>query len=66
MREMVAKANAIEKAFNVFRAEVDGKKLSENDVRKVLKESKSSDERRKVWAKMSCTQAKEGGWNEQE
>ena len=49
LREMVAKANAIEKAFNVFRAEVDGKKLSENDVRKTLKESKSSDERRKVW-----------------
>ncbi|MBC7821016.1 MAG: M2 family metallopeptidase, partial [Planctomycetaceae bacterium] len=49
LREMVAKANAIEKAFNVFRAEVDGKKLSENDVRKTLKESTSSDERRKVW-----------------
>ncbi len=49
LREMVAKANAIEKAFNVYRADVDGKKLSENDVRKILKESKSSDERRKVW-----------------
>ena len=24
-----------------------------------------ADERRKVWAKVSCTQAKEGGWNEQ-
>lgn len=49
LREMVAKANAVEKGFNVFRAEVDGKKLSENDVRKVLKDSTSSDERRKVW-----------------
>lgn len=49
LREMVAKANAVEKGFNVFRAEVDGKKFSENDVRKVLKESKSSDERRKLW-----------------
>ncbi len=49
LREMVAKANAIEKAFNVYRAEVDGKKLSENDVRKIMKESKSSDERRKAW-----------------
>lgn len=49
LREMVAKANAVEKGFNVFRAEVDGKKLSENDVRKVLKDSSSSDERRKVW-----------------
>jgi peptidyl-dipeptidase A len=49
LREMVAKANAIEKGFNVFRAEVDGKKLTENDVRKVLKESRSSNERRLVW-----------------
>ena len=49
LREIVAKANAIEKAFNVYRAEVDGKKLSENDVRKIMKESKSSDERRKAW-----------------
>lgn len=49
LREMVAKANAVEKGFNVFRAEVDGKRLTENDVRKILKESTSSDERRKVW-----------------
>jgi len=49
LREMVSKSNAIEKAFNVYRAEVDGKKLTENDVRKVLKESKNSDERRKTW-----------------
>jgi peptidyl-dipeptidase A len=49
LREMVAKANAIEKGFNVFRAEVDGQKLTENDVRKVLKESRSSNERRLVW-----------------
>jgi len=49
LREMVAKANAIEKAFNVYRAKVDGKELSENDVHKVLKESKNSDERRKAW-----------------
>src|SRR5437870_6232271 len=49
LREMVAKSNVIEKAFNVYRAEVDGKKLTENDVRKILKESKSSDERRKAW-----------------
>jgi peptidyl-dipeptidase A len=49
LKKMVAKANAVEKAFNVFRAEVDGRELTENDVRRVLKESKSSDERRKVW-----------------
>lgn len=49
LREMVAKANSIEKAFNVYRAKVDGKELSENDVHKVLKNSKDSTERRKAW-----------------
>ena len=49
LREMVAKANAIEKAFNVYRAKVDGKELSENDVHKILKDSKNSDERRRAW-----------------
>jgi len=49
LREMVAKANAVEKGFNVFRADVGGKKLTENDVRKILKESKSSGERQQVW-----------------
>lgn len=49
LREMSARANAVEKAFNVYRAKVDGKELSDNDVRKTLKESKNSDERRKAW-----------------
>jgi peptidyl-dipeptidase A len=49
LKKMVEKSNGIEKAFNVFRANVDGKLLSENEVRKVLKESKDSEERRKVW-----------------
>ncbi len=49
LREMSARANAVEKAFNVYRAKVDGKELSDNDVRKVMKESKSSEERRKAW-----------------
>ena len=49
LREMVAKANSIEKAFNVYRAKVDGKELSENDVHKILKNSKDSTERRKAW-----------------
>ncbi len=49
LREMVAKANAVEKAFNVYRAEVDGQKLTENQIRKILKDSTSSEERRKAW-----------------
>ncbi len=49
LKKMVAKANAVEQAFNVFRANVDGKELPDSKVRQILKESKSSEERRKVW-----------------
>jgi peptidyl-dipeptidase A len=49
LRKMVEKATIVEKAFNVYRAKVDGKELTENDVRKVLKQSKSSSERRAAW-----------------
>lgn len=49
LKQIVAKSNAVEKAFNVFRAKVDGKELTDSEVRKVLKESKNSDRRRAVW-----------------
>ena len=35
---MVEKANDVEKAFNDFRAKVDGKEMTDNEVRKVLKD----------------------------
>jgi peptidyl-dipeptidase A len=49
LRKMVEKANAVEKAFNVFRARVDGRELTDNEVRNVLKTAKRSEERRKAW-----------------
>ncbi|HTK76305.1 MAG TPA: M2 family metallopeptidase [Gemmataceae bacterium] len=49
LKQIVAKSNAVEKAFNVFRAKVEGKELTDSEVRKVLKESKNSDRRRAVW-----------------
>lgn len=49
LRRMVAKANAIEQAFNVFRARVDGREMTDSEVRTVLKESKDSAQRRSVW-----------------
>jgi peptidyl-dipeptidase A len=49
LRKITSKANAIEKAFNVYRAKVDGKELSDSEVRKVLKESKDSARRQAVW-----------------
>jgi peptidyl-dipeptidase A len=49
LKKMVEKANAVEKAFNTFRATADGKKMTDNEVRKVLKESKDSQRRQAVW-----------------
>lgn len=49
LEKITAKANAIEKAFNVYRANVEGKELSDSQVRTILKESKSPAERRAVW-----------------
>jgi peptidyl-dipeptidase A len=49
LKKMVAKANAVEKAFNVYRAKVDGKEMTDSEVRKVLKESTDSAQRKAVW-----------------
>jgi peptidyl-dipeptidase A len=50
LKQITAKANAVEKAFNVYRANVDGKAMADSQVRRVLKESKDSAYRRAVWA----------------
>ena len=42
LRQITAKANAIEKAFNAYRAKVDGREMTDSEVRKVLKESEDS------------------------
>ncbi|MEX0712074.1 MAG: M2 family metallopeptidase, partial [Pirellulales bacterium] len=49
LKQLVSRANAIEMAFNVYRAKVDGKELSDSEVRKVLKESTDSARRKAVW-----------------
>jgi peptidyl-dipeptidase A len=49
LKEMVAKSNAVEKAFNVYRARVDGKEMTDSEVRRVLKTSKDSRRRQEVW-----------------
>lgn len=49
LKKIAAGANAVEKAFNGYRAKVDGRELTDSEVRKVLKTSKSADERKKVW-----------------
>jgi peptidyl-dipeptidase A len=49
LKKMVALGNKVEKDFNVYRAKVDGKEMSDSEVRKVLKESKDSARRKAVW-----------------
>jgi len=49
LKAMLARSNAIEQAFNVYRAKVGGKELSQNDVRRVLRLSEDSAERKAVW-----------------
>jgi peptidyl-dipeptidase A len=49
LKKITAKANAIEQAFNVYRAKVEGRELTDSEFRKILKESKNSAERRAVW-----------------
>src|SRR5262249_22894615 len=38
LQKMVDKSNAVDQKFNAFRAKVDGTEMTENEVRKVLKE----------------------------
>jgi peptidyl-dipeptidase A len=49
LKKMVEKANAAEKDFNNYRAKVDGKEMTDNEVREVLKTSKDSARRKSVW-----------------
>jgi peptidyl-dipeptidase A len=49
LKRITSKANEIEQAFNVYRAQRDGKEITDSEVRRVLKESKDSKERQDVW-----------------
>lgn len=49
LKKMTAKANAVEQAFNVFRPTIDGKEMSDSQVREVLKKSTDSKRRQAVW-----------------
>jgi peptidyl-dipeptidase A len=49
LKKITSKANAVEQAFNVFRAKVDGQEVADSKVRSTLKESADSELRKKVW-----------------
>ncbi len=49
LKKITAKANAVEQAFNVYRANVNGKEMTDSEVRKTLKDSKDNALRKAVW-----------------
>jgi peptidyl-dipeptidase A len=49
LRQITAKANLIEKTFNGYRARVNGREMTDSEVRKVLKETRDSALRKAVW-----------------
>jgi peptidyl-dipeptidase A len=49
LQQVTAQANAVEQAFNLYRAHVDGRALTDSEVRQVLQESRDSLQRRRVW-----------------
>jgi peptidyl-dipeptidase A len=49
LKKMTALSNQVEQRFNVYRPQVDGKQMTDSEVRKVLKTSKDSQRRREVW-----------------
>lgn len=49
LKKMTALGNSIEKKFSTFRAKVEGKELTDGEVRDVLKKSTLSAKRKQVW-----------------
>jgi peptidyl-dipeptidase A len=49
LRQIVEKASEVEKKFSNFRCEIDGKRLSSNDIDLLLKIEKDSQKREKAW-----------------
>ncbi len=49
LKKITARSTAITQAFNVYRAKVGGRALTDSAVRKILLESRDSNERRAVW-----------------
>jgi len=61
LERIVALSAKVENRFNVFRAEVDGERLTSNDVLAVLRDSGDSDRRRRVWEASKAVGAEVAG-----
>ncbi|OIJ15739.1 peptidase M3A and M3B thimet/oligopeptidase F [Anaerobacillus arseniciselenatis] len=49
LRKMVETSTELSSTFNLFRATLDGNKVSENEIRQILINSNDLDERKKAW-----------------
>lgn len=49
LKKILEKSTKVEKSFNMFRAEIDGKKLTDNEIKNVLKKEKDSEKLKQVW-----------------
>jgi peptidyl-dipeptidase A len=49
IQTMVRIETALDHRFNNFRAELDGEQVSDNQIRRILRESDDGDERRRAW-----------------
>jgi peptidyl-dipeptidase A len=47
--EMVHLSTSLSNVFNTFRAQVDGKKMTENEIREILRTNRDQELRRKAW-----------------
>lgn len=47
--DLVERQTEVENIFNTFRAELDGEKKTNNDLKELLKKEKNNDRRRQVW-----------------
>ena len=58
LKKISAKSNAVEREFNVYRYDVGGKKVTDNDISRILVESRDSKERQAAWeARMTIGRA---------
>jgi peptidyl-dipeptidase A len=49
LRELIEKSTEVEKSFNFYRAEIDGRKLTDNEIKNILKKETDSDKLKQVW-----------------
>ena len=49
LEKMVELSSVVENKFQVFRAEVDGRRMTANEVNRALRESRDNEYRKKVW-----------------